>query len=359
MKIRLYPLRRLAREHLAAWSEMQLAHAQYDSPYFRPEFHQVAAEVGRPVMVGVMEQGGRPVGFFPFEKSSFGTALPVGLRLSDFHGAIVADGIEWSASQLLSACGVRRFVFNHLPVNQQAFLPSATAIEPSPVIDVSRGLAGYQEELRNRGEKELPRVVKKRERGERELGPLRFCYHDPRPELIDACFAWKSRQYERTGALNVLRSPWVPDFLRRIARWDSPPFAGSVSTLHWNDELVAVHLGMRSATVLHQWFPTHDPDHACVRYSPGKQLLLGMIEGAAAAGMRRLDLGKGDYDYKRQFATGASEVAEGICGGGSWERTVSRSVKEARQWLRRTAETSGFTSPIRWYRHMRDWLVMR
>jgi CelD/BcsL family acetyltransferase involved in cellulose biosynthesis len=359
MKVRLFPFRRLAREHLAAWSEIQLSHDAYDSPYFRPEYHQLAAEVGRPVMVGVMEQGDCPVGFFPFEKSGFGIGLPVGLRLSDFHGAIVAPTVDWDARPLLAACGLRRYVFDHLANGQEAFCTGPVTLEPSPVIEVGGGFAAYRAVLQSRGEKEFDRVVKKREKAERQGGIFEFRFHDPRPVVIDTCFAWKKSQYQRTGALNVLQSPWVDEFLRRIARSDSPYFAGRVATLHHNNELVAVHVGMRSSTVLHHWFPAHNPEHSSCRFSPGLQLLVGMIEGAAAAGLRRIDLGKGDYSYKRQFCTGASHVAEGVCGGTALERSVARSMKDAKHWLRKKAEASGVTSPIHWYRNMRDWLVMR
>jgi hypothetical protein len=122
MKYRVYPWKRLSREHLAAWCELQRAETAFDSPYFRPEYHQLASEVGRPVMVGVLEDGDAPVGFFPYEQGAFGTALHVGLRLSDFHGVIAPAHIDWSARMLLAACGLKRFLFDHLPVAQTQFL---------------------------------------------------------------------------------------------------------------------------------------------------------------------------------------------------------------------------------------------
>jgi len=359
MKIRVFPFRRLSPEHVSAWSEIQMASAECDSPYFRPEFHQLAADVGRPVMVGVMEQGDRPVGFFPFERGSFGAALPVGLRLSDFHGAIVAHGVEWSGRELLRGCGLRRFVFDHLPTTQSPLITGPALVEPSPLIDLTPGFAAYRQQIKQRGEKELERTIKKREKMERELGPATFRFHEPVDAAINACVQWKTAQYERTGVLNVFRSPWVVDLLRRIARSDWPHFSGSVSTLYVGEELVAVHVGMRTASVLHHWFPTHNVEHSCVKHSPGLQLLVAMIEASAESGIHRIDFGKGEYRYKRDFGTGASEVAEGICGGGAMELALARSMKGARSWLRNTAERAGIVTPVRWYRQMRDWLVMR
>lgn len=40
-----------------------------------------------------------------------------------------------------------------------------------------------------------------------------------------------------------------------------------------------------------------------------------MIQGAAAAGLRAIELGAGDEDYKLRFANGAIPVAAGLVGG--------------------------------------------
>jgi len=359
MKISVHPIQKLPAEYQRAWSALQIASADGDSPYFRPEFHQLAAEVGRGVKVGVMEESGRPVGFFPFETGAFGTALPVGLRLSDFHGALIAPGVEWSGAQLLRGCGVRRFRFDHLPMNQTGLLGADYVAAPSPIIDLSGGFDAYLESLRARGEKEFQRTLKKRDKLEREQGEVRFTLHEPTTEAIDTCLHWKAAQYERTGAVNVFKSPWVVELLRRIAVSDGPHFKGSVSTLRVAGELVAVHIGMRTDSVLHHWFPAHNADHACNKHSPGLQLLAAMIEDFAASGIRRIDFGKGDFSYKRSFGTGATEVAEGVCGDTARGTTIHRALRETRSWLRKSAESVGLTTPVRWYRQMRDWLVMR
>lgn len=359
MKISVYPIQRLPRELLQVWSDLQLASADCDSPYFRPEFHQLAAAVGRPVVVAVMEQASRPVGFFPFERGSFGTALPVALRLSDFQGAIVAPGTHWSGAQLLRGCGVKRFRFDHLPVGQAPLLGPAYVTEPSPIADLNGGFEAYMEVLRVRGEKELQRTLKKREKMERELGATRFCLHEPGDDAIEACLRWKRAQYQRTDAFDPLQSAWVIDLMERIAKSDSPHFKGAVSTLRVEGELVAVHIGMRTSMVLHHWFPAHNVEHPATRYSPGLQLLAAMIEDLAAIGIRRIDFGKGDFPYKRAFGTGAVDVAQGVFGETVMSAAVERSLRDSRSWLRQKAESAGLTTPVRWYRQMRDWLVMR
>ncbi len=359
MKIRLFHFEQLSAEHLQAWSNLQIASAECDSPYFRPEFHALAAEVGRPVMVGVLEQEDRPVGFFPFEKGSFGTAQPVGLRLSDFQGVLVEPGIAWSGKELLRGCDLRRFQYDHLLVCQAEALGGVVGTVPSPIVNLSAGFAAYREVLKKRGEKEFDRTLKKQEKMGRELAPAQFCLHEPSQAALAACLQWKGAQYERTAALNVFRHPWVTEFLTRIAQFESPHFHGLVSTLRAGNELIAVHVGMRTDRVAHHWFPAHAAEHASVKYSPGLQLVTGMIEDLAAIGIERIDFGAGDFRYKRDFGTGEVHVAQGIAGGSAWESSWQKGWQEARSTLRKTAEFAGFTAPVDWYRQIRNWSLMQ
>ena len=78
MNIRLIPAEQLTPEHVAAWADIQRAEAALDSPYFRPEFTQAVAAVRGDVEVGVLEEGGEPVGFFPFQRGRGNVARPVG-----------------------------------------------------------------------------------------------------------------------------------------------------------------------------------------------------------------------------------------------------------------------------------------
>jgi CelD/BcsL family acetyltransferase involved in cellulose biosynthesis len=343
MKIRVYAFHRLSAEHLAAWSEFQLASAEYDSPFFRPEYHALAAEVGRPVMVGVMEEGDRPVGFLPFELAPRGTGRPVGLRLSDFQGAIVTPGIAWSGHRVVNGCGLRTLHFDALLTTQAPLITGPVSVKRSPFADLSGGYEAYRAGLRGRREPELERTLRKLQKLHHEVGPARLCVEDADPAVIDCCLRWKVAQYERTDVRNAFREAWSAELVARIARTRTPYFAGTLSALYVADELVAVHLGMRTSTVLHYWFPAYDPTHRAVRYRPGLILLVGMMEYFAGAGIRRLDFGKGEQRYKREFGTGEQWVAEGACGN-----------SRLRSWLRTTAEEAGLTAAVRWYRDVRD-----
>jgi CelD/BcsL family acetyltransferase involved in cellulose biosynthesis len=126
----------------------------------------------------------------------------------------------------------------------------------------------------------------------------------------------------------VFRPAWTRALLERLLSIDTPRFAGTLSALYAHGELVAVHMGMRSRTVWHYWFPAYDPGFA--RYSPGLILLAAMLQAAPAAGLRRVDLGKGEALYKRRLMNAEVPIAEG--------RVELPSVTTRLRRLRRDAE---------------------
>ena len=72
---------------------------------------------------------------------------------------------------------------------------------------------------------------------------------------------------------------------------------------------LASHLGIRSKTVLHQWFPVYNVDFA--RSSPGHILTKYLISSAENEGYSHFDLG-GYGEYKRQFRPDSYAMSAGI-----------------------------------------------
>jgi CelD/BcsL family acetyltransferase involved in cellulose biosynthesis len=207
---------------------------------------------------------------------------------------------------------------------QRPFAPFHGAVRVSPVIGLGEGgFDAYARERRAAGHAVVTQTLSHARRLARRLGPLRFAMHDPDPRSLHALIAWKRDQYRATGALDVFARRWTAELLERVHAAQAEGFAGVLSTLWAGERLVAAHMGMRSRSVLHYWFPAYDPDLA--RLAPGRVLLLEMIRGAAAAGLRAIELGAGEEGYKLRFANGAIPVAAGlVCGRASlpllWRR---------------------------------------
>ena len=299
----------LSAAHIALWRRFQDEDPLLASPYLSPEFSQLVAAFRPAVRVAVLHEGERPMGFFPFQRRAERVGKPVGIPLSDCQAVVAAKGYSWDAAALVSACGLDRFDFSDLLAAQQPFAPFHRATATSHAIDLSRGYVAYVAERRTAGTWAFKKTAGSARRLAREVGPLRFVLHDPDPAALRTLIDWKSRQYRVTRAPDVFAYDWTVRLLERIHATQDRSFAGLLSTLYVGDELAAAHIGMRSATQLHYWFPAHS--HKFAKYSPGLILLTRMIEEVGGLGIRTIELGRGDYDYKRRFANHAIPVAQG------------------------------------------------
>ncbi len=296
------------------------------SPFFSPQFAQIAARLNSTVRIGVIEEGSGIVGFFPFERTADGRGRPVGTILSDYHGTIASPHIELDPKRLLNACGVSTWHFDHLPVAQTAFRPFHESVEGSPIIDLSSGYEAYVAARRALGSKALPNAAMKERRLARDHGPVRIELLSRNRSALDSVLAWKSRQYLETGGEDLFQREWFRRTVDMAFDADDPDFSGALSLLYAGDELVAGHFGLRRHGVWHYWFPAYDKTLAY--YSPGAILLLRMAEAAAAGGTTMIDLGKGQQPYKRQLMSAEIMIASGQVETRSFVR-FGRSLKRA------------------------------
>jgi CelD/BcsL family acetyltransferase involved in cellulose biosynthesis len=301
---------------LAAWRSIQEREPRFESPYFCPEFTRAVGAVRDDVRVVVIENDGRPAGFFPHQRAAWGRGSPVGGALSDYHGVIAAPAAQWSVVELMRAARLSVWTFDHLVDTTGKFAPHVTTSAASPQID----LASY---------KPAPNVARKARKLAREVAELAFSLHELGNGMLERLFAWKSEQYRRTGLTDAFAVRWTRALLEEVMRVQCAGFAGVCSVLRVGDEIVAVHAGMRSRSVLHWWFPTYDARYAA--YSPGIILLLRTAAAALACGIGKIDLGKGDARYKSNLMTGAAALREGAVELPSLAATARR--------LRRLAET--------------------
>jgi CelD/BcsL family acetyltransferase involved in cellulose biosynthesis len=299
----------LSADQRATWDAILDADPSLASPYLCHEFVAAVGRVRDDVFVGVMEEGGRTLGFFPYQRGRGGVAGPVAGRLSDCQALIAPAEIEFRPDDLLRDCGLRIWDFDHLLASQTWFAPHHRAVSPSPTVDLSGGFERYREERRRAGSGRLDQFLRKSRKLAREKGELRFEMEAAEPAALERVFAWKSQQCRRTGVVDFFAWPWTRALVTALHAERGARFAGMLSTLHAGDRLVAAHFGMRSRRVLHWWFPVYD--EAFGRYSPGGVLLVKLAESAAGAGLATIDLGKGEDAYKGSFANGAVALAEG------------------------------------------------
>ena len=320
--------------HLAEWRRMQRLDPVLESPYLCPEFVQIAAQVCSDVVVAIALEQDRPVAFLPLQRRGK-VAVEVGFPLSDCQ-AIITDRWSGDPRDLLRAAGVSVYNFTHHRASQLSAYHRKPDI--SPVIDLSDGFDAYVAAQRKRpdggGIHGRPHsLIPRRRQAERSLGDLRFTMHENDKDALRQVITWKRQQYKETHLLDPFAYGWPVDLLERIHASQSEDFAGVLSTLRSGDKLIAAHMGMRSRTVLHYWFPAYDIDFA--KYSPGSLLFLDVCRGAAAAGLREIELGHGQEAFKSASTDRSIPIASGFVGCASL-RMGLRHLRDRTEALSRT-----------------------
>jgi CelD/BcsL family acetyltransferase involved in cellulose biosynthesis len=333
--VRVVPARSLDDAQLERWSEIQRDVPSLASPFFSPQFTRIIASVRDDVQVGLLEQGGETVGFFPFQRRRLGVGAPVGLNLSDYHGLIATDGVAIDPVELIRACGLKTWEFDHLPATQTWFASFSHRERSSVVMDLSEGYEAYAQARRESGSSTISQLGQKSRKLAREHGELRYVQHTAERATFELLLDWKQRQHEQTGAVNILARDWIREVLRGVHEAQGEDFAGLLSVLYAGERIVAIHLGMRSRTVLHSWFPAYDPAYS--RYSPGQILFLKLAEGMPALGVSAIDLGPGEQQHKLTMQSYGTPLLSGMVEVPSLAARAVRTRQAARALVRRTA----------------------
>lgn len=292
------------------WHRAMDESPDYANPFLAPEF---AAGIGRHrsgARVAVLHQNGEAVGFFPYERNAFGVGRAIGLGLSDCQALVHRPGVTWDPQQLLKACGLSVFEFDHLVEEQRPFGRYVTGTFASPVLDLKVGDGSYAEWLRGAYPGLAKTTLKKERRLGRDLGEMRFVYDERDPKMLHQLMEWKSAQYRRTGRMDRFARPWIVDLVDHLFHVREEHFTGVLSVVYAGDRPVAAHFGPTSRTVFAAWFTTYDPELRY--YSPGLIMHLRMAEAAGRQGVRLMDMGRGDKEYKDWLKTRELRVGEGF-----------------------------------------------
>lgn len=336
------------------WCELQRTEPLLESPYFRPEFAQAVASVRTDVEVAVLEQDGATVGFFPFQRGTLNIARPLAGKLSDYHGVIARPDLEFDAGWLVRKCGLAAWDFDHL-VAQPALDRFVTSREESPYLDLSAGYDEYCAKRRAAGSDVVAKTNQKARKLAREVGPLTFEYDSSDETVFQTLLAWKSAQYLRTGLADVFAYDWTLALLRRLREQASPLLAAPLSVLRAGKRTAAIALSLESGGILHCWFVAYDPELAA--YSPGQAFFLRFAQEAAARGIRKLDLGKGDERYKWSLATAGVPVWEGSVGTPSLALLLRSAWRRSRDWVSNSALRDRASLPTRLIQPVRHWFA--
>ena len=323
-----------------AWRAFVAADPALASPYFALEFAQCCEEARDDTRVLVVRQGGQITGFLPLHTGRLGYARPLAGPMGDVQGVIAEPGVELDLHAVLRQAGLPLFAFHAGLSSQKPFRDHADGIVASWMLDLSEGYEAW-EARRCQVDSKAMRTLRGRRRKLAELDRgHRYVMEDSSPQAFDRMMEWKGQQYASTNVFNVFSVAWTRDLLKAVLRRKGEFFSGSCSSLYVGDELVSVHIGMESDRLSHYWFPAYRADYA--RLSAGVLLLTEAARAAAAKGHLALELGPGDFQFKRDL----SSYQIGLARGSIANPSLLRSTCNAGQALTRVIEAAPL-GPVR------------
>jgi CelD/BcsL family acetyltransferase involved in cellulose biosynthesis len=316
---------------VAVWQAMQRATPILGNPFLSPEFAAAAGRYRPNARVALLMDGPSIMGFFPFEKRSFGVGVPIGGWVTPCHGVVHAPGVEWSPRQLLRGCQLSAWQFDNLVAYQR---PYQTALVSTPMIDLADGFAAYRKELWEKSPRFCRELARKGRKLAREVGDVRLVTDTRDTSLLRTLMGWKSQQYRRTGCVDRFEFPWVTGLVDDLLASRGEHVSGLLTVLYAGEHPVAAQFGLRSGPLLVGWFTGFDVRFR--KYSPGLLHLRMLAEELPAAGIDLIDMGKGSKSFVQIFKSHDSYVAEGILTSHSPLGRAHGVRNTATQWATRT-----------------------
>lgn len=328
MKISAISAKELTCDLKEKWALVQGGAPDFESPCFCHEFTASLASHRNDIYVGLMEDAGDIVGFFPYKLGRFSIAIP--LNMCDYQGVIVRQGVRWRVEDLLKGCSLAAWDFDQLIFSQTGLQQGAgLVVSDSMTISIPNGYNAYLEGLLSERSERLEGFFRKTRKLEREVGRVTFQQDVRDISVLRKLMEWKAAKYNKGRAFEA----WALKTFETIFDTRNRNFQGVLSALYAGKELVAAHFGMRSGRILHWWFPTYNA--AFAKYSPGALLLLKMAEAFSPDGVNLIDLGPGGEDYKTQFSNDAIKVARGSFEIASFTTSARRFSKKAKNAARK------------------------
>jgi CelD/BcsL family acetyltransferase involved in cellulose biosynthesis len=292
-----------------AWREFVSADPALGSPYFTIEFAECCEEARSDTRVLVARERGAIAGFLPMQTGHFGYVRPLAGPLGDTHGVIAEPGRQADLQTWLRRAHIPVFEFHGALATQTPFREHASHLEGSWVMDLSEGFDAWMERRYSVDVKAMRNIRTRYNRLDKAGARHEFVMSDEDPEALAAMIRWKREQYAQTGVFDVFSVPWTRRLLDAVLRRRGDEFSGICSSLRVDGRIVAVHVGMASARMCQFWFPAFDRDFA--RVSPGLLMLVETARSCAGLGHEGIELGQGEFRFKKELSSYQIPVAAG------------------------------------------------
>jgi CelD/BcsL family acetyltransferase involved in cellulose biosynthesis len=302
--------RELDEGYATLWRAHQRANPALQSPYLTPDWAWLIGQVRDDARVCIVEDG---EGFLGAQRLSRFAAMGLGAPIADYQGVVARAGLTIPSAALCRALQVGRIDMTHAPSGLTPM--TACGEDGSWLAEASGGRDLYEAALRQRRSEFVRQTDKKARKLARDHGDVEFRAASPERADFETLVEWKNAQLLRTGQPGVWTTPWVRRTLDACFDSREQRFGGTLFTIRAGARLAAAAFCLRSHRVLHLWLLAHDP--AFDSYSPGVHLVRRIVGWAGDNGLREVDFGPGDYQFKRQLSTSQRTLERGVVTGGS------------------------------------------
>lgn len=290
------------------WDDLCSTNPNLQSPYFDLRFVECVDNIRQDIEIAVVESGAQVIGFLPYQRVRKSTAVPVGGWLNDYHGLVAPPDLSLQIEEILKQCRLKSYRYHALSNGMEHLARYEYRKLACPYVDLSKGFKAYFRAARRRSST-IKRQEQKTRKLIREVGAIRIEYDCQDPSLLETLIRNKQKRFAESNTFDLFSVDWTADLLRQIFSKRSENFRGILNVLWAGDTPVASHFGMIANDILHYWFPTFDSRFK--QYSPGTQMFLDVVEAACENGIRTVDLGYGDDEFKTKWASRRKHVGYG------------------------------------------------
>jgi CelD/BcsL family acetyltransferase involved in cellulose biosynthesis len=318
---------------LAKWLDLQHRGPRWDSPFLSPYWPRAVerARRGRDVKIAVLSRAGEPLAFMPVGVGQV-TAMAAGGALADYEGLVGEPEPGFDPIDIVRALGVDRYDFSHVPSDQTAFAPYMRGSSVSWIVDVGNGYEAYASERSGAKVSALKKLDRKRRKAGQQMGQARFTARSTSRAAFARLIELKRAQFAATGQTDIFAAGWPLRLVEQLFETKTTGFGGVLFTLHIGDQLAAAQFDLVGGKTVHAWIIAHEP--AFERFSPGLLLFQDILRWMDDEPYERLDLGYGDYRFKRELANTQRPLSHGFVGAPS----AASLVREAAYRVRNAAE---------------------
>lgn len=312
---------KLEAHELSAWTSLLAAETLSAGLFMHPAFCAAAHQILGPVDVVVIEDQERVVGLLPLNRAHGMHGLMRGYTqvaqdISDGFCFLVEDQYLDKVGSVLTKAGVWSGFYTHYATGKN--VPDVQLGPITKTYLVRR--QGNERDMWGQLKDRSPKFWSDTERCARRLNELpggyEFHWQSPNPKRdLEILINLKLDQYMRTGMYgSALFRESIQKLLKMLASQKTQGYCAPLNVLYYGDDLVAAHLGLLGGERLHYWFPVYDPTYA--RYSPGKVLLSEVMKCCGSLGVKVIDFGEGQADYKVAIATETRDLAKVVVAPG-------------------------------------------